>query len=142
MPVSAAEVRPLRRSVLRPGRDPEELFYPGDVDPDSRHLAVLSGGQIVGVATSCVTATRPSRGPATGGSGEWPSPRPFRGRGIGSSLLAACESHARRRGGSRLWCNARIAARNLYLDAGMVIEGEEFEIPGIGRHLLMSKTLA
>ena len=141
-PVPAAAVRPLRWAVLRPGRPASELVSPGDEDPSTLHLAVRAGGQIVGTATVM-------RDGYPGGArpGDWrirgmAVAESHRGRGIGSSLLAACESHVRSRGGLRLWCNARIAARNLYLDAGRAIEGEEFEIPGIGPHLLMSKTLA
>ena len=52
--VHAADVRPLRGSVLRPGQPPDELVYPGDDHPDSLHAAVrdaAAGGAIVGVAT-------------------------------------------------------------------------------------------
>jgi len=132
----------MRRSVLRRGQAPEELVYPGDDLPDSRHLAILSAGEIVGIA-SVMRDGHPS-GPRPG---DWrvrgmAVAESHRGRGMGAALLGACEAHVRGRGGSRRWCNARIAARNLYLDAGMEIEGDQFEIPGIGPHLLMSKKLA
>jgi GNAT superfamily N-acetyltransferase len=140
--VAAALVRPLRRTVLRPGQAPEELIYAGDDAPDSRHLAVSAAGEIVGIASVMADGYPPE--PRTGdwrirGMAVEPDRR---GRGIGRALLAACEDHARSRGATRLWCNARIDARNLYANVGMAQEGDEFEIKGIGRHLLMSKTLA
>jgi GNAT superfamily N-acetyltransferase len=141
VPVPVEVVRPLRSAVLRPGQPPWALVNPGDDDPSSLHLAVMIAGELVGTATvmrdGYPGGARPGdwrvRGMAVVAS--------RRGRGIGSALLSACEAHVRTSGGSRIWCNARVAARNLYLKGGMVIEGDEFEIPGIGPHLLMSKEL-
>lgn len=65
----------------------------------------------------------------------------LRNRGIGTALLEACDLHVRERGGTRLWCNARIGARTLYERGGFLVEGEHFEIPTIGPHYLMSKPL-
>ena len=65
----------------------------------------------------------------------------LRSRGIGAALLAACEKHAREHSGTRLWCNARIAARAFYERGGWVVEGDVFDIPTIGLHYLMSKPL-
>jgi len=139
--VESAAVRPLRAAVLRPGRAPEELVYAGDEDPSSLHLAVAVGEELVGIASVIEDAH-----PGGGRPGDWrirgmAVAEGHRRRGIGSALLGACESHARSRGGARLWCNARIGARELYLRGAMEDEGEEFEIPGIGTHLLMSKPL-
>jgi len=134
-------VRPLRAAVLRPGRPPEELVYPGDEDPASLHLAVQIAGELAGIAT-----VMPGGHPRDARPGDWrirgmAVAEAHRGRGIGGSLLQACAEHARTRGGSRLWCNARIAARSLYLGGGMEVEGEPFEIRGIGTHLLVSRAL-
>lgn len=142
VPVSARAVRPLRAAILRPGQAPEELVYPGDDDPRSRHLAVHLEGQLVGIASVMADGYPPDPR-----EGDWrirgmAVEQAHRGRGIGSALLEASEAHARSRGAMRLWCNARVDARNLYGYAGMAVEGEEFTIPGIGRHLLMSKPLA
>ena len=139
--VDAAAGRPLRGTVLRPGRPLSELFFDADEDPRSGHYAVRAEGRIVGVAT-----VMPDGHPRDPRPGDWrirgmAVEEAYRGAGIGGALLAACEAHARRGGGSRLWCNARTGARNLYLRGGLHIEGEEFEIPGIGPHFLMSMAL-
>jgi ribosomal protein S18 acetylase RimI-like enzyme len=65
----------------------------------------------------------------------------LRNRGIGTALLTACEAHARDRRATRLWCHARVKARTFYERAGLRVEGVAFEIPGIGPHYLMSKSL-
>jgi ribosomal protein S18 acetylase RimI-like enzyme len=64
-----------------------------------------------------------------------------RGTGVGAALLGACVEHARAHGGRRVWCNARTPARGFYERAGFAAEGEEFELPGIGPHYLMSLPL-
>jgi hypothetical protein len=56
-------------------------------------------------------------------------------------MLAACEAHARDRRATRLWCNAGVDARAFYERGGLIIEGVAFEIPTIGTHYLMSKSL-
>ena len=63
----------------------------------------------------------------------------LRSRGIGAALLGACETHARERRCTRLWCNARVGARAFYERGGWVVEGDVFDIPTIGLHHLMSK---
>ena len=51
-PISAAETRPMRQSVLRPGKTLEELVYPGDDDPACAHLGAFDeAGRLVGIAT-------------------------------------------------------------------------------------------
>ena len=140
--VDAATVRPLREQVLRPGQSPEQLAYEGDDAPDTRHLAIRVESELVGVA-SVLRNGHPSdprpddwriRGMATRAG--------MRGRGIGAALLEGCERHAREENGARLWCNARRDAQRFYERAGFGVEGDEFEIPTLGVHYVMSKALA
>jgi ribosomal protein S18 acetylase RimI-like enzyme len=62
-----------------------------------------------------------------------------RGRGAGSAVLDALIEHAAAQGATRIWCNARIPAVSLYARAGFEVESEEFEIPGIGPHVVMAR---
>jgi GNAT superfamily N-acetyltransferase len=138
---SAEAVRPLRRAVLRPHQRPEDLVYPGDDAPGTLHAIVRTDGAIAGVAT--VSREPHPRDPA---EGDWrvrgmATTPEARGTGVGAALLAACVEHAREQGGRRVWCNARTPARGFYERAGFAVEGEEFELPGIGPHVLMSLTL-
>jgi len=138
---SAPEVRPLRGELLRPGQPPEQLIYPGDEDPGTLHLAAVAEGQVVGVVSVFADGY-----PGSPLQGDWRirgmAVRPeLRNRSLGSRMLARCEAHARESDGRRLWCNARIGARTLYERIGMTVEGDVFEIPGIGEHYLMSKPL-
>ena len=137
----AEEVRPLRRAVLRPHQRPEDLVYPGDDARDTGHFVVRSGGAVVGVAT--VSREPHPRSPQ---AGDWrvrgmATDPAMRGAGIGGALLRACVDHARRAGGRRVWCNARVPARGFYERAGFAVEGGEFELPGIGPHVLAAKAI-
>jgi GNAT superfamily N-acetyltransferase len=140
--VAAADVRPLRGLVLRPGVPPETLVYAGDDAPDALHVAASDGERIVGIASLC-REPAPGRPQVSGwrlrGMATMPEAR---GAGIGARLLRECFRHVRDGGGGLLWCNARVVALGFYDKLGLAREGEEFDIPGIGPHYVMSRWLA
>lgn len=63
----------------------------------------------------------------------------WRGRGVGAPAVAAVVDHIRAEGGDLLWCNARLGARTFYERAGFAIEGDQFDVTGIGPHLPMAR---
>jgi GNAT superfamily N-acetyltransferase len=150
--VTATETRSLRQRVLRPAQRAEELVYPHDDDADTLHVGAFTGDAMVGTAT-----IHRERAPAfafTGrrgdgedfGSSAWrlrgmATLPEMRRRGCGAALVAACVAHARARGGAIIWCNARTPARAFYEALGFAAHGDEFDLPAIGPHYLMSKTL-
>lgn len=132
--VGAADVRPLRHLVLRPGRPFAETVFPGDDEPGTAHFGAYGDGALLAVAT-LLDAPHPER-PAERACqvrGMASHPR-VRGAGFGAAALAACAAEARARGAVLLWCNAREAALGFYRRAGFTPTGERFEIPGIGPH--------
>jgi GNAT superfamily N-acetyltransferase len=141
VPVPAAVGQALRKAVLRPHEPIEGPMYPLEEDPATAHFAALADGCVLAVGS--VMADGHPREPA---SGDWrvrgmATLPEWRGHGLGARVLDALEAHAREEGAGRLWCNARIGARSFYERAGWLTEGGEYEIPGIGMHLLMSKQL-
>lgn len=135
--VSAEEVRPLRHRVLRPGQAFDETAYPGDDLPDTVHLGAFDGVRLVGVA-SLYREGRDGpgwrlRGMATDAG--------VRGGGYGAALLAGCVGHVAASGGGDLWCNARMSAVGFYRRAGFEILSEEFDVPGIGAHVVMGRAV-
>ena len=135
--IRAEETRPLRQRVLRPGQCLEELDYPGDAAPDTRHLGAYLDGELVGIASVY-------REPMPGADSQqaWrlrgmATLDPVRRTGVGQSLLEACIAHAAAHGATRLWCNARTPALEFYLALGFQTDGEEFELPEIGPHYRM-----
>lgn len=146
-PIDSRAAWPLRHAVLRPHQDVAEMALPGDDAPGAGHFgAVDPGGRdgdgaLVGVAT-----VAPGPHPHDPRDGDWrirgmATAEAARGRGAGAALLRACLAHARAHGARRVWCNARTGVLGFYARAGFTGEGERFELPGIGEHLLMALEL-
>jgi GNAT superfamily N-acetyltransferase len=139
--VDPAAVRPLRQRLLRPGQAAEELVYPGDALPGARHFAAVLDGSTVGIAS-----VSPEPVPGSPDPGAWrvrgmATMPEHRERGVGAALLDACLEHAAAQGGRLAWCNARTPAAGFYARFGFAAQGGEFELPGIGPHLLMTRAL-
>ena len=134
--VTAEDVRPLRHSVLRPGQAFEETVYPGD--DAGLHLGAFDGDRLVGIAS----LYEEDRG--GGRAGGWrlrgmATDAGVRGAGFGAALLAGCVEAVAEAGGTELWCNARMAAVGFYRLAGFEVVSEEFDVPGIGAHVVMTR---
>jgi predicted GNAT family N-acyltransferase len=142
-PVPLDAVRELRHLVLRPHQPAAELTYAHDEDPDALHLgAVDEGGAVVAVAS--VTREPP---PGSDDTAAWrlrgmATLTAERGRGIGGRLLESCLDHARERGGTSVWCNARTGALAFYERHGFVAVGEPFDLPDLGPHLELRRASA
>jgi ribosomal protein S18 acetylase RimI-like enzyme len=134
--VTAEDIRPLRHSVLRPGQAFLETRYPGD--DAGLHFGAFDGDRLVGIASLY------EEGRADGPAGGWrlrgmATDPDVRGAGYGAALLAACVEEVAGAGGTEVWCNARMAAVGFYRRAGFEVVSEEFDVPGIGPHLVMAR---
>lgn len=125
-PISAAETRPLRGRILRPGQTPEQLIYPGDDRQDTLHAGAFHEGRLVGIASvsrnPCPRHDFPDpwqlRGVAT-------TPE-VRGLGYGRALIEVCVAHVVAHEGRTLWCNGRTSAAGFYVRLSFTPAGEEF----------------
>jgi GNAT superfamily N-acetyltransferase len=64
-----------------------------------------------------------------------------RGQGLGRLVLDALLEHVARHGGGVVWCHARVRAADFYHRAGFEARGVPFDLPGIGPHLCMWRTV-
>ncbi|MBV6406185.1 MAG: hypothetical protein GFGODING_02970 [Flavobacteriales bacterium] len=137
--IPARATWPLRQLVLRPGLPVEQCHFPNDDGPSTFHLGAWDDAVLVGIASLYAEACT-----------SLPAQRPFRlrgmavhpgqrGRGVGRALLQEAVDAVRAMDGDLLWCNARTGAGDFYRRAGFVVEGEVFDVPGIGPHLLMHR---
>lgn len=125
------EILPLRHAVLRPGLPVAEAWFDGDDDPATVHAGAFRDD---GAPVGCVTLMpRPWRDAAWQLRGMATHPD-VRGRGVGKALLAFAEN-----GRTRLWCNARVAAAGFYAKHGWTVESDEFDLPGVGPHVVMRR---
>lgn len=127
-PAGMAALRALRLAVLRPGQPSEAAVWALDDDPESVHLGAFLDGCCVGIASVVPEDRWRLRGMAVEPS--------LRGAGIGAALVAELQSRFGA-AGRPLWCNARTTAAGFYVRLGFVIEGEPFDVPGIGPHVVM-----
>lgn len=140
-PLSASAVIPIRHAVLRQGKPLSTCFFQGDDDAATQHWGAWKNGQLIGVA-SVYAVPRPDA----------PNEREYQlrgmailpehqGKSIGKWLLTALENTLKSNGVERIWCNARTTAVPFYRRHGYASEGNEFEIPEVGPHWRMVKTL-
>ena len=139
--ISAAETQPLRKAVLRPNHDMKELHYPGDELAEAAHMGAFLDGELVGIATvhreslpGENTEVWRVRGMAV--ATQWQR------QGIGGFLLRACVDYAKQHGGTLVWFTARTSAQSFYEKFGFKTRGEEFDIPTVGPHYLMTRNAA
>jgi len=136
-PISTEDCIPLRSEVLRPHHPVEDCRFP--LDGESRHFGAFQGGELVSVVSAHPEA-------AFGASGAWRlrgmATSPLRqGSGAGSALLEAFLTWARSERIPLLWCNAREQAIPFYERMGFTVEGELFDIAGVGPHKVMKLRL-
>jgi GNAT superfamily N-acetyltransferase len=135
VPIAAAQTRPLRHEVLRPHQPPDTIVYDREDDPDTLHLGAFEGDALVATGT-----IHPDGGGVFRIRG-MAVRHGRRGAGIGTAILDGLLAHARSRGGSLVWCNARTPARGFYGRAGFAVVGEEWDEPEIGPHVRMELRL-
>lgn len=134
-PITAADTRPLRHEVLRPHQPPSTIVYDAEDDPRTLHLGAFADGQLIGTGTIHPdgAAVFRVRGMAVRDG--------YRRAGVGTAILEGLVEHARSRGATSVWCNARTTARGLYARAGFVAVGEEWDEPFLGPHVRMERSL-
>lgn len=141
--VEAGLLRPLRRELLRPGLPPEASVYPRDDDPAVLHLGAFApDGALVGIATYLpgedrVAGQPPYRTPGARFRG-LAVLEPWRKQGIGRALVAEVRAAARAQGVKELWANARVSSLGFFTRLGFHAVSSEFEITGIGAHVVIA----
>jgi GNAT superfamily N-acetyltransferase len=139
--ITAEETRSLRHAVLRPGQSFEQTVYSRDDHPETLHLGAFDGDRLVAIA-SLYREARPNRpGRAAWRLRGMATLPDVRGRGFAAAVLDASVDHVAGEGGGELWCNARVPALGFYRRSGFEVEGDEFEIDGIGPHVVVTRTI-
>lgn len=124
----------LRGRVLRPGKAPEMWRFPEDESATTLHLGAFTPEEaLIGILTLIENEGMQLRGMAVAPEAQ--------GQGVGAALLKSAHAAAAERGFPSLWCNARAVAAGFYARAGWNVEGDSFDVPGIGPHYVMQKQL-
>jgi GNAT superfamily N-acetyltransferase len=133
----------LRRRVLRPDRPRSSVTWSAFEVDGAATFAVLD---VDGEAVSTVTVMPEGCPWLPEASVPWrlrgmATEEHLRGRGLGRLVVDAAVDHVVGLGATVLWCNARVRAVAFYRRAGFTVDGEEFDVAGIGPHRPMSRRL-
>ena len=141
--IDVRTARQLRHQLLRPHQEPWEIVFDGDDAVDTLHVGAFDEDSLVGIA-SVMREAPPwdeiaDRAWRLRGMATLPE---VRGQGYGGALLERCLAHAIEQGGGLAWCTSRVPAAGFYRRFGFESEGDVFEIPPIGPHVLMRRGLS
>jgi len=116
--------------------------WDGDDAPDTLHFATYDDATTIAIATLLHRPHDLAPGPDSWQLRGMATHPDRQGTGLGQRLLAFLLEHCRDiHGGQIVWCNARISAAKFYQRYGFQIVSGEFDIPGIGPHVVMRRPL-
>ncbi len=124
--------------MLRPHGTLEDCIFKGDTDELTFHLGAFVDKKLVSVASFYFENNSAFEAPyqyRLRGMATLPE---YQGQGLSSALLRTAFPMIKQNQCSLLWCNARKVAQGFYQNVGFEVHGNEFEVPQIGPHYLMS----
>jgi N-acetylglutamate synthase-like GNAT family acetyltransferase len=141
--VDVEVVRPLRRRLLRPDQDEDAVVYASDDGDSAQHFAAYDGDdEVIGIGSlhneDRMAGREPYGSPGMRIRGMAVEDA-WRGRGVGAALLERMLVVARESGIAEAWANARSANLGFYERSGFRAMSSEFELPGIGPHVVMAR---
>lgn len=141
--VQAEDLRPLRNDVLRPGLPYETTRFDGDDDSTTIHIAAYDkNNKVVGIGSLLKNAWSGAPDKSAYQLRGMAVAKSLQGTGAGKAVLDAVERKALDMNATLIWCNARKSASGFYAKSGWQIVSDEFDVPTIGPHFVMTKSLA
>ncbi|MFO1445346.1 GNAT family N-acetyltransferase [Bacillus sp. Bva_UNVM-123] len=131
----------LRHSVLRPHQTIDDCKYETDHEDGAFHIGAFYEGKLISIASFCL-----ERNP------DFPDDKQYRLRGMatledyrklgaGRAIVAYFESLIKDKEVHLIWCKARTTVQAYYNKLGFIEQGEVFDYPPIGPHIVMYKKL-
>ena len=139
--VAAKDIRPLRNLVLRPNLPIETTYYDLDNDIETFHLASIMDNTIISIGTFYPEndiELQTKNGYRLRGMATHPK---FRRKSAATKLMKESFVLLKEKKCDVLWCNARLVAVEFYKSLGFKITGKIFDIPSIGPHYKMYKSV-
>lgn len=138
---SAAATHSLRQTILRPHQSLEEMDWPGDDHPEAIHLVAFEHNDAVGMVSFFPLARTGSAAHKSYRLRGMGVVEPRRSAGVGTALLDRGVSLVSEDGGDEIWCNAREGAVPFYQRHGFTTVGAFWDVPVIGPHVVMVRSL-
>ena len=139
--VAAKDIRPLRNLVLRPNLPIETTYYDLDNDIETFHLASIMDNTIISIGTFYPEndiELQTKNGYRLRGMATHPK---FRRKSAATKLMKESFVLLKEKKCDVLWCNARLVAVEFYKSLGFKKTGKIFDIPSIGPHYKMYKSV-
>ena len=139
--VAAKDIRPLRNLVLRPNLPIETTYYDLDNDIETFHLASIMDNTIISIGTFYPEndiELQTKNGYRLRGMATHPD---YRRKSAATKLMKKSFVLLKEKKCDVLWCNARLVAVEFYKSLGFKITGKIFDIPSIGPHYKMYKSV-
>lgn len=141
-PIRAEETYDLRHRILRPHQPLSACAYPCDTAPGALHIGVFLNGQLIGIGSLLPDPREDAPYPMSWRIRGMAVQEDVRGTGAGGKILQALIDAVRTQPlPAEIWCNGRANVRGFYERFGFVQEGDLFDLPDIGPHVLLVKML-
>ncbi|EPZ50094.1 acetyltransferase (GNAT) domain protein [Bacteriovorax sp. BAL6_X] len=132
----------IRRLVLGIDGIESSYNYIGDDESDTFHLGAFVDNNLVSVASFYF-----NRNPNFNIDNQYQlqgmaTLENYRKQGFSRELLNVAFPIIKQNFCNLVWCNARVEAKSFYEKLGFEAFGQEFDIKGIGRHLLMFREIS
>lgn len=139
--ITAFDTIIVRHPVLRPGKPIETCHFEGDDLPTTAHYGLYVENLLIAVISAFKVQNKlfseenqyQIRGMAV--------LEEFQKKGFGEELLKHCENEISVAKGELIWFNARETAVGFYKKSGYEILGDQFEIPDVGPHYILFKSI-
>lgn len=139
--LSFEETYPIRQIVLRPNRPLETCFFEGDELETTLHFGGFVNNELVGIISlfknNHLSFQEENQYQIRGMA----VLEGFRKYGLGKKIVEYSEDYLKQKNISLIWFNARESAVGFYQKSGYQVLGDSFDIPDVGIHYVMYKTL-
>jgi len=139
-PISTEEAIPLRITILRDGKPEPTPHHEEDAMEKTFHLGAFHENQLIGIASFHPVPRQgySNNGFQLRGMGVLAD---YQKKGIGDQILQKGLDILHAQQVEYCWCNARKIAFPFYEKMGFSFISEEFEVPIIGPHKVMIRSL-
>ncbi|AAU22750.1 GNAT family N-acetyltransferase [Bacillus sp. FSL W8-0445] len=140
-PINAEDTYEIRHRILRPNQPLEACMYETDLLGGAFHLGGYYRGKLISIASFHKAEHSELEGEEQYQLRGMATLEGYREQKAGSTLIRHAEELLRKKGADLLWCNARTSVSGYYEKLGFSEQGEVYDIPPIGPHILMYKKL-
>ncbi|MCU4667340.1 GNAT family N-acetyltransferase [Bacillus paralicheniformis] len=140
-PINAEDTYEIRHRILRPNQPLEACKYETDLLGGTFHLGGYYRDRLISIASFHQAEHSELEGQKQYQLRGMATLEGYREQKAGSTLIRHAEELLRKKGADLLWCNARTSVSGYYEKLGFSEQGEVYDIPPIGPHILMYKKL-